>query len=205
MCRKCEDSIELERLNFLIGQFKGKSLTKAERNFKILKFISVFFILFVNLITFVFVSYSIKAYGLFYYKKVKKICNDNNIDTNLIMAVIKTESSFSPTVISQKGAVGFMQILPSTAEWVCEIYGMEFESENLIDYKYNVNLGSKYLLYLMSKFDLNWAIVAYNAGENNVSEWLKQGLTFEEIPFKESRNYLNKVLSNLDYYNSLFS
>lgn len=205
MCRKCEDRIGLERLNFLIGQFKGKSLTKNERNFKTLKFISVFIILFVTVITFVFVSYSIKAYGLFYYKKVEKICNDNNIDSNLVMAVIKTESSFSPTIISQKGAVGFMQILPSTAEWVCEIYGIEYESEKLTDYKYNVNLGCKYLLYLMSKFDYNWAIVAYNAGEKNVSEWLKQGLSYDEIPFKESRNYLKKVLSNLDYYNSLFA
>lgn len=180
-------------------------MTKAERKFKILRSISVLIILFSTMITFVFVGYNIKAYGLFYYKEVKKICKDNNIDTNLVMAVIKTESSFSPTVISQKEAVGFMQILPSTAEWVCEIHGIKYECEKLTDYKYNTNLGCKYLLYLMSKFDFNWAIIAYNAGENNVSEWIKQGLSFEEIPFNESRNYLKRVLSNLDYYNSLFA
>lgn len=151
-----------------------------------------------------FVGYNVKAYGLLYYKSVEKIANENEIDSYLVMAMIKAESSFSSSAISNKGAVGFMQILPSTAEWVCKINSIDYKEELLTDYKYNVDLGCKYLKYLLSKFELKWAIVAYNAGENNVSEWIAKNISFDEIPFKESNNYLKRVLANVEYYNAVF-
>lgn len=139
-----------------------------------------------------------------YYKSIDKIAKENHIDTNFVMAVIKTESSFEKSVISSKGAVGFMQILPSTAEWICKINGIEFEVEKLSEIEYNVDLGCKYYNYLFSKFEFEWAIVAYNAGENHVSDWISRGIKIDEIPFKESREYFKKVLSNLKYYKNLF-
>lgn len=149
-------------------------------------------------------GYSVKRYGLIYYKSIDKIAKENNIDTNLVMAVVKTESSFQASAVSSKGAVGLMQIMPLTAEWICNIQKIEYNSELLKDRDYNVNLGCVYLNYLLAKFDFHWAIVAYNAGENNVSDWIKKGVSIEEIPFKESRKYLDRVLSNLKYYNALF-
>lgn len=152
----------------------------------------------------VFVGFNVKRYGLIYYKTVDKIAKSNDVNTNCIMAVIRTESSFNKSAVSEKGAVGLMQLMPKTAEWLCKKYNIDYKYESLFDLSYNVDLGCKYLNYLFSKFDFNWAIVAYNAGENNVSEWVKKGISIEDIPFKESKNYLKKVLSNLKYYNVLF-
>ena len=169
---------------------------------KHLKRIIIILVASVFFLTLLFVCVNVKRFGLTYYKTIDKIARENNLDTNFIMAVVKTESSFREKIESSKGAVGFMQILPSTAEWVCEINNISYIEDSLTDINYNVDLGCKYYNYLLSKFDFEWAIVAYNAGENNVTDWINKGIDLDDIPFKESKDYLKKVLSNLKYYKS---
>ncbi len=131
-----------------------------------------------------------------------------NLDQNLIYSVIKTESGFKENAISSAGAVGLMQILPSTAEWVCKKLGVEYKYENLFIGEKNIQIGCYYLNYLLNLFDFNLdnTICAYNSGQYTVLSWLNSkeyssdGITLENIPYKETKNYLKKVKFNKFIY-----
>ncbi len=92
---------------------------------------------------------------------------DNNLDPLLVLAVIKTESSFRKTVVSHKGAIGLMQILPNTAQYVSQMHDhIELtHSEELFEPDTNILIGINYLSYLVDKFEnQKYAIIAYNMG-----------------------------------------
>jgi soluble lytic murein transglycosylase len=127
-----------------------------------------------------------------------------NVDGNLIFAVMKAESNFDETAVSDKGAVGLMQILPSTGEFISRKLNEEFDRNLLFDYETNIKYGAWYLSYLKGKFDdFICVLAAYNAGEGNVAYWLTKysddGIHLNSIPYKETENYVNKVKS---YYNN---
>jgi len=112
---------------------------------------------------------------------VRQAANRNQVDPQLVHAIIQVESDYQPTALSRKGAMGLMQLIPATA--------MRFGVENPFDPKQNVEGGVIYLKYLLDLFggDLPLALAAYNAGENSV---LRQG----GIPsFAETREYVRKV------------
>jgi len=107
----------------------------------------------------------------------------NNLRPELVAAVVKTESRFIPTARSGAGAQGLMQLVPKTGRWM--------GATNLMNPADNVKAGAKYLKYLHGRFDGDerMMIAAYNAGEGNVRKF--RGVP----PFKETRNYLQKVAS----------
>lgn len=122
-----------------------------------------------------------------------------------LYAVIKTESGFRADAVSGAGAIGLMQILPSTAAFMRERYHMDEGS--LFDPHYNLLIGAKYLSYLENRFsDLDTVIMAYNAGEGRVSLWLKDkryspdGKKLTSTPFAETNAYLKKVKKNFLIY-----
>ena len=91
----------------------------------------------------------------------------------LVYAVIKAESGFDEKAISRSGAVGLMQLLPATAEFVCRTEGLEFSPDRLTEGGYNIKLGCRYLNYLLERFSAEeTALAAYNAGEGTVRTWL---------------------------------
>lgn len=125
---------------------------------------------------------------------------ESGVPPALAYAVMKAESNFDETAVSRAGAVGIMQIRPSTAEYICRRRGIPFHGENLLDGEYNVMLGCMYLAYLLERFpDETAAICAYNAGEGTVRGWLADkaysadGITLFEIPYAETRTYAKKV------------
>lgn len=155
---------------------------------------------------FVFIFY-LFLYPLKHKGTIIKYSNETHIPAYVIASVINTESSFNRKAVSDRGAVGLMQILPSTAEWVCDKIGEEYDYNKLFIADFNIKVGSHYLAYLINKFNnLSTAIVAYNAGEGTVGKWLKiseysnNGVSLEIIPYKESKDYLNKVICALDVY-----
>ena len=139
------------------------------------------------------------------------IVSESGLAPSLVYSVMKAESDFREDVVSKAGAVGMMQLMPATAEFICKREGMTFNSERLKDGAYNVSLGCKYLAYLLNRFPVTeTALCAYNAGEGTVSEWLKNselsndGKTLQKIPYAETRSYVKKIMKYRKIYENLY-
>ncbi len=149
------------------------------------------------------------VYPLKYKNLVFEYADYYGLERALVFAVIKTESSFNPKAVSRAGAVGLMQITKSTGEYIANKLGVE--KYDLMNNSDNINFGCYYIKYLFMRFkDMDTAIVAYNAGEGNVSLWLmdenlsSDGKTLKSIPFDESREYINKIHKNFKKYKKLY-
>ncbi len=133
---------------------------------------------------------------------------EKHLDPALIAAVIYAETKFEPRT-SAAGAVGLMQILPQTAEFLARRSGgITFRISDLARPDVNIAYGSYYLRYLLDRYggETMLAIAAYNGGESNVDRWVADArarghpLTIQEIPFPETRDYVVKVLSEQRNY-----
>ena len=127
------------------------------------------------------------------------IVEQSGLSPALVYAVMKAESNFKESAVSSAGAVGLMQLLPSTAQFIAERSGIPFLPERLFDGEYNTRLGCAYLAYLLERFEEETALAAYNAGEGTVQGWLsdprcsEDGRTLFQIPYAETRRYLKKI------------
>lgn len=134
---------------------------------------------------------------------------DKHLDPALIAAVIYAESKFEPST-SSAGALGLMQILPATANFIAgKSGGISFTTTDLATPAINVAYGSWYLRYLLDHYDNHElpAVAAYNAGLANVDEWLARAggsLTVGEIPFPETQAYVQKVLQAQHEYRATY-
>ncbi len=106
------------------------------------------------------------------------------VDPRLIHAVIQQESQYHPQATSHVGAKGLMQLMPGTAK--------RFHCNDVSDEACNVEAGTKYLAWLLKRFDgdVSLALAAYNAGEGSVDKY--DGIP----PFKETQNYVKKIVGN---------
>lgn len=113
---------------------------------------------------------------------VSRAAQQYRIQPALLLAVMKAESSFNPTVVSRAGAVGLMQLIPETA--------IRHGVRNLYDMNDNITGGAKHLRYLLDRFhgNLRLAVAAYNAGERKVDRY------GQIPPYKETQDYVKKVL-----------
>ncbi len=136
-----------------------------------------------------------------YQKEILEYSSKNKIDPFLVAAVIKNESGFDSEALSQAGAVGLMQIMPETGEWIAAQMGLDgFNTKLLRTPEYNVRLGCWYLGELEYEFQRNWVLmmIAYNAGRGNTREWMQSnGWTYdfnriEDIPYPDTREYVKK-------------
>ena len=118
-----------------------------------------------------------------YHSIIQEKASIYDMDPSLIKAVITTESNWDCTAISRKGAIGLMQLMPSTAS--------DMNVRNPFDPEENIEGGTRYLSYLLERFqgNLTLALAAYNAGPNAVERFGKVP------PFSETKHYVNKVLS----------
>ena len=114
------------------------------------------------------------------------------LDGALLAAVIYAESKFRADARSKSGAIGLMQLLPSTAEGIAKrTGGTRFRVSDLYDPELNVRYGAWYLRHLLDKYgDERTALAAYNAGQENVDRWRAEGAG---IPFAETRDYVGRV------------
>ncbi len=125
-----------------------------------------------------------------------------DLDKALVYAVIKVESDFKHNAVSRSGALGLMQILPSTAKWIAEELDENFSEELMFEPKVNIRFGCFYLRYLFDKFEKTELVIcAYNAGEGKVLDWMQNGeLVRDKIDYEETKNYLKKVESYYKVY-----
>lgn len=149
------------------------------------------------------------AYGYFfpmkYNAEIASACGKFDVEKAVVYAIINVESRFRKNTISNKGAVGLMQIMPTTAEDLAGRLGME--EFDLFDPSDNIVLGTYYIKILAERFEnLRTALCAYNAGPTNVTAWLEKNeysddqKTLKKIPFKETRDYILKFERNFRYY-----
>jgi soluble lytic murein transglycosylase len=128
----------------------------------------------------------------------------------LVAAVIYVESGFDEAVRSHSGAVGLMQVMPSTAEEIADHSGgTTFTTADLRDPRVNVRYGCYYLRLLLDRYrgSLVCALAAYNAGAANVDEWIGRcggDLAVDDIPFAETREYVGQVLHYRDIYRDVY-
>ena len=141
-----------------------------------------------------------------YQKHINDYSQKFSIDPDLLAALIYVESRFKASSESRQGAVGLMQLMPSTAMWAAkELEKKDFELDDLYDPQTNIEIGSWYFSYLREKFngDLIKTLAAYNAGEGNVNDWLKNewnGEANEELPYSETDSFVKRVISTRDHY-----
>lgn len=147
-----------------------------------------------------------------YSEYVEKYAKEFEIEEELIYAMIKAESNFKEEAISNKEAIGLMQILESTANEVARQLEKEITKEELIKPETNICLGTKYIANLIKKYgNIEIAVAAYNAGIGNVDTWIKEGKIkedgsdIEKIPFKETNNYVRKILRDYSIYKKIYS
>lgn len=122
-----------------------------------------------------------------YFPLIKEIAAKTDVEKSLIMAVIKAESDFDPKALSPKGAMGLMQLMPSTAK--------DFGLADPFDPKENIHGGARYLSIWLKTFgDIELALAAYNAGPGQVEALRKIP------PYPETENFVKKVV----YYKTLY-
>jgi soluble lytic murein transglycosylase len=139
-----------------------------------------------------------------YKQQVLQHAQDRELDPSLIYGVMRRESLFDPLARSSVGALGLMQLMPSTARTVARSLGMKRpRKSDILHVENNIRFGTHYLKTVMNRFDNNVALAAaaYNAGPGNVKRWLPKNsvmpadLWVETVPFKETRNYVQAVLA----------
>ncbi len=148
-------------------------------------------------------------YPVKYMSEIEKFSQKYGIKKELVTAMISTESKFRKNAISHKNAKGLMQLKEETAKWCIEKYDIDENDETLYSPRLNIETGCAYMRYLLDKFggSTPLALAAYNAGEGNVSGWIKhQGEKKEnlEIPFKETKNYVKLVENREKIYRFLY-
>ena len=133
---------------------------------------------------------------------IRQQAAEKHVPADLIAAVIYSESRFRDQT-SHAGARGLMQITPSTAKVIEQLSGGQtFNFNDLSNPDINIRYGTFYLHYLLEKFDENEvaALAAYNAGETNVAAWGGSSLQVDQIPFPETRSYVENVLEKRGEY-----
>ncbi len=132
----------------------------------------------------------------------------------IVLGLSRQESEFNPRAFSHAGARGMMQLIPTTAQITARKEGLKYSRSALLDDPvYNMTLGSAHLSHLTSRFDgsLIMTFASYNAGQNRVTRWVREYGDprqaeidpvdwVELIPFSETRNYVQRVLENVQVY-----
>jgi len=152
------------------------------------------------------------SYPMVYRDQVAKLAAAHNVPESLVYAIIRAESSFLPTALSPAGAVGLMQLMPSTAATIASGGKGKLNADSLTNPSTNIRFGIQHLrdLLILYNGDLVLAIAAYNAGSGNVNRWRKAlgGLPSDEfvesIPYPETREYVKKVLSSTEIYSRMY-
>jgi soluble lytic murein transglycosylase len=147
-----------------------------------------------------------------YWTDVKRFSARNELDPYLVASLIRQESEFNPGAVSVKNAVGLMQLLPKTGKLVAKEEKMRhFRANQLLTPSVNLQLGTKYFRTKVQRFgSFEYALAAYNAGDDRVKDWLSAGNFrdpeefVESIPFTETREYVQAILRNASVYRQLY-
>ena len=207
----------------MLNKFKGEiriknskyEKTKGKKNKVII--IALFLVLIVGLLG--PIGFGEKMMKIMYSKKYENLVviysEKYQVDSDLIFALIKAESNFNSSAVSGKGAKGLMQLMEETAKDVSKKTDLKIEpdeiGEKLLQADVNIELGTKYISILLEKYkNKEIAVAAYNAGIGTIDGWIQKGIIksdgsdIENIPYKETNNYVRKILRDYKIYKKLY-
>lgn len=149
-----------------------------------------------------------------YKEPVMQAANKNTIDPAWVYGVMRRESAFADNISSSAGAIGLMQLMPTTARYIGKKIGLpKWRYNRLTHAQDNIQLGSAYLSYLHQKYNGSriLATAAYNAGPRRVDQWIPKHQTMaadqwiDTIPFSETRAYVKAVLEYTTIFKSILN
>ncbi len=151
-------------------------------------------------------------YPTAYTEWIAQYAAEYELDPYLVTSIMRCESSNDPDAVSPKGAIGLMQIMPDTGEWIARKLDEEpFDASSLYDPETNIRFACWYIRFLRNRFegDVLCMIAAYNAGHGSVEGWLSDGAYAQNgklvsIPFPETDRYVKKVAAALENYTALY-
>jgi soluble lytic murein transglycosylase len=155
------------------------------------------------------------VYPIRYQPQIAAGARAAHVDPLLVAAIVRVESHFREDDVSHAGAIGLMQLMPTTASWVAGRIGLRLSGTSLPHLSQpalNVRLGAYYLAYLLQTFQGNLpeAVAAYNAGPNRVEQWLRAGvwsgdeIAVADIPVRETRHFVWRVMYTYEVYQRFY-
>ena len=145
------------------------------------------------------------VYPLKYAATIREVSEENGLEPAFVAGVIYTESRFRPDAKSHREAYGLMQLLPESARFIQRKSGIEGDYR---DPKVNIRLGTWFLGYLNDRYkgEERLMLAAYNSGEGNVDAWVSdEGFDIaKDIPYKETREYVDRALEAQKTYQELY-
>ena len=160
-------------------------------------------------------KYVADSYPLKYEDEVEAAAKKYKVDKFLVYGVIKTESNFDPDARSSVGAIGLMQLMTDTFDWIQTYYVDEdykkYTVKDLDDPAVNIDYGTHLLSILLDMYEVeDTALCAYNAGVGNVDSWLADkkysddGKTLKKVPISETESYRHLVQQNKSCYQRIY-
>ncbi|MFC5649143.1 lytic transglycosylase domain-containing protein [Paenibacillus solisilvae] len=153
-------------------------------------------------------------YPIHYQDDIQISAGNYQLEPHLLAAIIRVETNYSADAVSKKGAIGIMQLMPDTAEWIVQKGGFTNVTNESLSSRADISIevGSWYLKSLNDQFKDNKYVViaAYNAGPGKVSRWLEDGTwdgqleTVDQIPYGETRHYVQRVIYYYNKYKRLY-
>ncbi len=171
----------------------------------LLAFLLIFILLYFSTIILLKSKYPTK-----YHDAVEQYAQEYSLEPSLVYSMIRSESGFSQYCISKAGAMGLMQLMPSTFEGLQkEEFGeVRLTDDNLLEADVNIKYGCRYLRDLLDYYGNNdmLALCAYNAGIGTVNRWFKDYADNNDvdIPYKETEQYVENVLESKKIYKRLY-
>jgi len=147
----------------------------------------------------------------FYQAGLASYSHERNLNSLLVLSLIRQESRFEPEIRSSVGATGLMQVMPATGAWIASQMGVR--NFQLTNPRENLRFGIWYLDHTHRIFNNNsiLALASYNAGSGNVSNWMRRfgfedpDVFIEQIPFGETRHYVKAVFGNFWNYSRIYN
>ena len=147
-----------------------------------------------------------------YWPDLKKFSSENALDPYMVASLIRQESEFNPNAQSNKNALGLMQLLPRVGKGVAKQEKLKhFSTQQLFTPAINLQLGTRYFRSMVDQFGgFEYALAAYNAGDDRVKDWQAAGKYrdiyefVESIPFTETREYVQAIMRNANVYRQLY-
>lgn len=150
-----------------------------------------------------------RYYPLSHADEISASAKRHQVNPYLVAAVINAESSFEAETVSSAGAVGLMQVLPSTAQELARRGAVDpeaFPPARLEEPTVNIEYGTAYIRYLVERYhEIEAALAAYNAGLSNADRWVAEGGNIRDaIEFPETRHFVLRVVRGRDRYEALY-